>query len=248
MKAIIIEDEINVRSGFIKMLHAFCPDVEVIGYAEDVESGIKLINDNTFNVLFLDINLPDGTGFDIIHRMTNKSFHIIFVTAYDQYALDAFKVSASDYLMKPVSPDALQSAIRKLHSESQTAQNSIAILEERIKGEYGQEEKIILKNSDTIKIVSFMDIIYCEAEGSYTIFILVSGDKIMTSTYLKEYERIMQPYGFIRTHHSYLVNINHVHTLHKSESYIALTGGSSVALSSRKKQQVLEALSKRFIG
>lgn len=248
MKAIIIEDEINVRSGFIKMLNVFCPEVEVVAFAEDVESGISIINEHEFDVLFLDINLPDGSGFDLIYRIKEIDFHIIFVTAYDQYALDAFKVSASDYLMKPVSPDELQKAITKVINDENFSSESLEVLEDRIKEDYKQSEKIILKDKDTIKIVIVKDIIYCEAEGSYTCFHLVSGEKILTSMNLKEYDRILEPYGFIRTHHSYLINIDHVMSINKADSTMDLTNGLKVPLATRKKNQVLEVLEKKFIS
>ena len=176
MKAIIIEDELNVREGFIKLLDTFCPEVEVIGAAEGVENGLNLIRDSSFDLLFLDINLPDGSGFDLVHRITNREFDIIFVTAYDQYAIDAFKISAVDYLLKPISPDLLKKAISKVSTKSpiSTAER-MEILDEKMERNFDQSEKIILKDADVMQIVEIKDILYCEAKGSYTKFNLANA-------------------------------------------------------------------------
>ncbi len=251
MKAIIIEDELNVREGFIKLMKTFCPEIKVIGTAEDVESGISLIESNEFDILFLDINLPDGSGFDLLHRIKNHNFQTIFVTAYDQYAIDAFKISAIDYLLKPVSPDLLKKAIGKVREQLDMTDGEIhlSVADERLKRNFLQSEKIILRGADNMQIVVINDIVYCAAEGSYTTFYLLDEREIMVSMNLKEYEHLLEPYGFSRCHHSFLINLNHVTSLQKADGgTLVMTGNISLPLSTRKKSSVVTALRERFVG
>lgn len=250
MRAIIVEDELNVREGFVKLINTFCPEVNIIDVAETVETALEIINNSEFEILFLDINLPDGSGFDLIHRLQNRNFHIVFVTAYDQYAIDAFKISAVDYLLKPVSPDLLKNALQKLKSlPASNEDKRMEVLDARVKRSFKSTEKIILKDGDSMQLVVINDIIYCNAEGSYTTFYLKDGKQIITSQNLKEYERMLSPYGFIRNHHSFLINLNHVISIQKSDGgYIIMSDNSNLPLSIRKKAAVVEALKTKFVG
>ena len=251
MKAIIVEDEINVRSGFEKLLRTFCPEIEVIGSAESVQEGVKVINRSNFDILFLDINLPDGTGFDLLHQLNEKSFHTIFVTAYDQYAVDAFKISAVDYLLKPISPELLKQSIGKIKRFKglSTSSEQVDTLHKRMEGEFEQNEKIILRDTDGMRIVEIATIAYCEAEGSYTTFHFLNGGNVLTSMNLKEYERLLEPYGFIRSHHSFLINLQHITALNKIDGgQVVLKGDIVLPLSTRKKASVVEALKERFVN
>jgi len=248
MNVIIVEDEVNVRAGFIKMIQVFCPSLNVVGIADSVESGLQLIQETEFDILFLDINLPDGSGFDLLYRLEERPFKTIFVTAYDQYALDAFKVSAADYLMKPVAPDDLKKAISNISKE--TVNEKILkenTLKERISEAYSQGEKILLKDVDKIHLVVVSDILYCMAEGSYTTFFLKNNLNLVTSSNLKEYERVLEPYGFHRCHHSYLINLEHIKALHKTDSTVIMSNEFAVPLSTRKKPMLLNTLKDRFL-
>ncbi len=251
MRVVIIEDEINVREGFIKLLYSFCPEIYIVGVADSVESGIELINSTEFDLLFLDISLPDGSGFDLMFRLPAIDFKLIFVTAYGKYAVDAFKLCAIDYLLKPVSPDLLLKAIEKAKfSIQQTISiNRVELLESNLNRPNDQENKIILKDQDSLHIVQISEIIYCHAKGSYTSFVLSNKRKIMTSTNLKEYEQLLQPYNFLRCHHSYLVNLNHVLTLKKQDGgYLETTDKGQIPISIRKKAILMEKLKKTFIN
>lgn len=252
MKAIIIEDEINVREGFRKLMKTFCPEIQVVGTAGDVESGMELIRSQHFDVLFLDINLPDGSGFDLLHRLEERRFVTIFVTAYDQYAIDAFKISAVDYLLKPVSPDLLKQAVRKVKTykgKEISTDTHLSVATERLRRNFRQNEKIILRGADSMQLVRIQEIIYCAAQGSYTSFYLEDGRELMVSMNLKEYEHLLEPYGFVRCHHSFLINLYHVIALQKADGgMVMMTGTISIPLSTRKKAQVVEALKDRFVG
>ena len=251
MKVVIIEDEINVREGFIKLLATFCPEVIIVAVADNVESGIQVIEGNEFDLLFLDINLPDGSGFDLMHRLKTIDFKLVFVTAYDKYAVDAFKLSAVDYLLKPVAPDLLIKAIQKAKlSMNQVSEvNPLAILESNLKNPKNQDNKIILRNQEGINLVQVSDIIYCHAEGSYTQFVLSDQVNILTSTHLKEYEQLLLPYDFLRCHHSYLVNLNHVVALRKQDGgYLETSNKDQLPISTRKRATLIEKINKIFIN
>lgn len=249
MRAIVIEDEVNVRSGFIKMLNKFCPEVEVAGEAESVSSGYELITSTTFDLLFLDINLPDGTGFDLIKKIEKRTFDIIFVTAYDEYAIDAFKISASDYLLKPISPKDLKRSISQIEKSKHTDKTANQqVLEERLKTNYEQSEKIIVRNTDSIELITLSNILFCQAEGSYTTFFFKDNNQMVASLNLKEYERLLRPYGFERAHHSYLVNLEHIESLNKLDNLLMLKTGQSIPFSQRKKSTIVSAIESRFLG
>lgn len=256
MKTFIVEDEINVRKGFLKLINMFCPHLEVIGEAENIERSLPVLKDRDIDLLFLDINLPDGSGFDLLHQLPDRTFHTIFVTAYDQYAVNAFKIGAVDYLLKPVSPDLLIKAIDKVKyllttqpSVPSPDPTALDVMQTHLQGNFQPTEKIILKERDSMHIIPIQDIIYCSADGSYTRFHLTQNKTILTSMNLKEYEKILDNYDFIRSHHSYLINLSHVKELTKSEGgIIIMSDKASLPISTRKKSQVIEALKDKFLS
>lgn len=252
VRAIVIEDEINVRQGFVKMLGVFCPSVQVVGTAATIEEGLSVIASTTFELLFLDINLPDGSGFDLVHRLPRRNFAIVFVTAYDQYAVDAFKVSAIDYLLKPVTPDLLVQAVNKVSRQlahTTPSLQHLEILEDRLRKNYEQSAKIILKDAQSLHLIVVEDILSLQADGSYTHFLLRDGRRITTSLNLKEYSGLLQPYGFVRPHHSYLVNVHHISQFSKQDGgLLIISDGSQIPVSTRKKAQLLEELNNHFIN
>ena len=242
MKAIIVEDEKNVRKGLIQMIQTFCPEVNIIGEAQNAKEAQQLIKAAFFDLLFLDIELPDGSGIDLLRKAKNRDFQVIFVTAYNQYAIDAFRLSAVDYLLKPVNPDHLIEAVKKAQKSNARIQSEIS-LSLLMNNWPGQDKKIILKNSDNMHIVRIKDILFCKADGSYTCFHMVNGEKVLTSTNLKEYEKILSKSGFIRSHHSYLVNYHHIVRFNKNDGgQLVLSEGSIIPVSSRKKDQLIKAM------
>lgn len=251
VRAIVVEDEANVRKGFVKLISRFCPEVEVVAVAENVETGLETVKAHEIDILFLDINLPDGSGFDLIHQVQDRSFHTIFVTAYNQYAVDAFKIGAIDYLLKPVAPDDIIKAVEKAKKYEQPALASekLEIAQRYLDKKYNQSEKIILKDLESMFVVSVSEIIYCSAEGSYCTFHLSSREKITTSLNLKEYEKLLTPYSFIRCHNSYLANIEHIREVKKSDgAHLLLSNGELIPLSFRKKAMVIDSLKQKFIN
>lgn len=250
MKAIVIEDEINVRRAFMKALDAFCPEVQLLSYAGSVADGVEMVDNSKFDILFLDINLPDGSGFDLLSQVENKDYAIIFVTAYDEHAIKAFKLSAVDYLLKPVSPDFLISAVEKAKKlRDLDDKSNIEIAQGHMKANFEQSNKLILKDQESLYIKQIKDILYCQAEGSYTRFKFVDGSIILTSTNLKEYEQLLSPFKFTRNHHSFLCNLYHVVEIKKVDGgSIVMSDGSVLPISARKKAGIMDQMKALFIN
>ena len=249
MKIIIIDDEENIRSGLKKMLKMFCRDIIVLAEAKDVKSGLKAIYSYQPDLVLLDIEMPDGSGFDLLKTIGRPSFQTIFVTAYDQYAVDAFRMSAIDYLLKPIQPSHLVEAIEKARKMigSRLPTLAYSILMDNMNLHSNQEQKIVLKDSEGLSIVGIGDILRCEADGSYTRFYLVSGQNILTSSNLKEYEKLFEKFGFLRTHHSHLVNLQHVVRFNKNQGgELVLSDQSTVPVSFRKKEALIQSLNQLF--
>jgi len=242
MKAIIIEDEKNVRKGLIQMIQTFCPDLEIVGEAGSLKEAIKLERNILFDLVFLDIELPDGSGIDFLRRVHSRDFQVIFVTAYNQYAIDAFRLSAIDYLLKPVNPEHLIDAVKKvtqMYSKLMT-DTSLSLL---LHNWSGQESKMMLKDADNIYIIKVKEILHCAADGGYTRFFLENGKEVLTSINLKEYEKMLSKWGFIRSHHSHLVNYNHIIRFSKIDGgTLVLSNGREIPVSSRKKDALLKTL------
>jgi len=245
MNIVVIDDEKNVRQGLVRMLETFCTEVEVIGEANGVQSGLALLRQNPPDLVFLDIEMPDGSGLDLLKRLDSREFQVIFVTAYDEYAVEAFRLSAVDYLLKPVNPDQLIEAVEKARewSERHHFQLELSILMENMNLLSQQERKIVLKDADSLYIVKIKDILHCQADGGYTEFYLEGGRKIVTSVNLKEYEKLFSPCGFLRSHHSHLVNLQHIVRFDKVDGgQLVLSDETIVPVSLRKKEALLKSL------
>lgn len=245
MKALIIENEENARVALKELLKAFCPEIGVIEEASGVASGLESIQKQEPDVLFLDVELEDGFGFEVIHRISQPKFQVIFTTAHDKYAVQAFKCSAIDYLLKPVDPDELKTAVKKAGNNrfNQDLKQQMTILMEQFTQKVNPEKRIVLKDHAAAYFVKVSDILYCEAAGTYTKFHLLPESIITVSKNLKEYEGILESMGFIRTHHAYLVNANKVKLFDKKEGgTLILENGANVPVSHRKKDVVLQLL------
>ncbi|MCB0496010.1 MAG: response regulator transcription factor [Cyclobacteriaceae bacterium] len=240
--AILVEDQPTIREGLKNMLALYASNITIIGEAESVKTGTNLINAVNADLLFLDIEMKDGNAFDLIKSLTDPIPHIIFVTAHDKYAVDAFKLSAVDYLLKPIDKDDLLNAIEKVKFKIQHQRNDyLQVLVENIAS---VKKKIVLKDVDNIHVVEVVDIIRCEAEGSYTIFHTKENRKIVISKTLKEYDMLLSPYGFIRVHHSHLVNVNEIKRFNKTQEHqVVMSNGDKLPVSFRKKDQLIQRLS-----
>ncbi|NMH28639.1 LytR/AlgR family response regulator transcription factor [Flavobacterium silvaticum] len=245
LRAVIIDDIENIRKDNIAMIKANCPNVSIIGQAESVESGIKLIKQLSPDLVFLDVEMPDGTGFDLLQKVKPIDFKVIFITGYEDFAIRAFRFSAIDYLLKPLDPKELEEAVKKAEESSNkeifdTKLSNLFANIERPKN----LQKLILKTADRIYSVNIQDIVSCESDKNYTTFNFINAPKLIVSTNLKEYEMLLSPHNFFRTHKSHLINLAYFDHFIKTDggNTIVMQNKLSVPLSVRKKDEFLEVL------
>ncbi|MCF8217343.1 MAG: LytTR family DNA-binding domain-containing protein [Bacteroidales bacterium] len=242
IQAIIIDDEKNSREALHILLEENCPDVEVIAEADGYHSAVKLINEMQPDLIFLDIQMPDGNGFRVLEDTQHINKEVIFTTAYDNYAIKAFKYSALDYLLKPIDTIELQNAVEKVkNAQSSDVNSSIEFLLENLKKKE-KPDKLVLSTAEGINVVSIQNIIHCQSDDYYTRFFFEDRKNLLVSKTLKEYEQILKEHNFIRPHKSHLINIRHIKRYIKSESYIVLTDGSQIPVSRRKRDMVLQVI------
>jgi two-component system, LytTR family, response regulator len=247
MKILIIDNEAALRASLKQLvLQCALPAVQ-IEEAEGVASGLEQINRFAPDIVFLDIEMNDGTGFDLLSRLTEPQFQLIFTTAHNQYAIRAFKFSAIDYLLKPIIKEELHACLQKaINNISKTGLSSqLGIMMQQYFSRKDEERRIVLNDKQSTYFVKLSDILFCEAEGPYTKFHIADKASILISKNLKEYEELLVPMGFVRTHHSYIVNPAKIKLYDKTDGgALILEGGQSVPLSQRRKDMVMQALTK----
>lgn len=243
MKALIIEDEQKSREMLAEILKKYHPQIAILGLAKNVTEAVELIEKTKPNVLFLDISMPDGTGFDVLEKTQHHKYDTIFTTATDKHALKAIKYSACDYLLKPIDLEELEAAIKRLEekrSQSITSMDNLQFLIQNLKRPDDNYTKITLPTGNAYEVVLVKDIIRCEADGSYTNFFIKGGKKLMVSASLKHYEDLLPENDFIRIHHHYLVNMNHVTKYLKEDGgYAIMSDQTKLEISRRKKEAFL---------
>jgi two-component system, LytTR family, response regulator len=246
VRVVIIDDEDHMRDSLAKLLAKHCPDATVAGTAFSVASGIKIINELHPDLILLDIQMNDGTGFDLLQSFPSIDFKVIFITAYDQFALQAFRFSAVDYLLKPVNPEQLVDAVTKasqLIREHFSLQMNV--LQDNLKAISNQDRKIILKTTDQIHLVDLKTIIDLESDSCYTTVRTHTGEHIMVAKTLKEFEEMLNGCGFYRVHKSYLINLAHIKRFEKLDGgYIVLTNDMKIPVASRKREEMLALMEK----
>ena len=246
IKAVIIDDENKSIEALEGLLKRYCANVKVVAKANGCSSGIEVINANRPNVVFLDIQMPDGSGFKLLEDLGEINFDIIFTTAYDQFAIKAIKYSALDYLLKPIDPDELKKAVEKLSLKMQGGyiHNNIKVLLDNIKTSWQVPAKIILSTSEGMHVVEVSNIIRCESDDYYTRFFLNNGKTIMVSKTLKENEELLGDQQFIRPHRSHLVNIKYIRSFLKTDGgTIVMSDDSRIPVSRRKREKIVEIIS-----
>ncbi|MCB0484021.1 MAG: response regulator transcription factor [Flavobacteriales bacterium] len=244
-RVIIVDDEEGARESLTNLLEQYVPDIRIVAKAENIISAFEKIKKYTPDVVFLDIQMPFGSGFDLLERMGEQiNFDIIFVTAFDQYALKAIKYSALDYLLKPVDIDELKNCIKK-HRENKmsTTHEGVKNLIDNIANPEGKDKKLAIPDNSGLAFVRLTDIIKCDSDGNYTIFYLTDGRKLMASKTLGDYEHLLEGEGFFRVHRGHLVNLTHIKKYLKGEGGFALmSDGSKVEVARRKKALFLSLL------
>jgi two-component system LytT family response regulator len=245
IRGIIVEDEIRSRETLRGLLNRYCKNVEIIAEADSYRSGLAAIREQHPDVVFLDIQMPDGSGFKLLEELDEIKFEIIFTTAFDQFAIKAIKYSALDYLLKPIDPEELVSALKKVEnkiSKSEVNEN-IQVLLDNIKSRDADPHKIILSTFEKIHIIETDNILRCESDNYYTNFFLTDGKQILVSKTLKENEAMLGEHNFIRPHKSHLVNVKYIKGFLKSDGgYIEMTDGSHIPVSRRKKEKIIEII------
>ncbi len=244
MKVIIVDDESKARDALKKILKEQFPEIDIIASAGTVETGVEAIRKDPPDLLLLDVELPDGTGFDLLRRIAPAQFKVIFITGHQEYAIEAIKFSALDYILKPFDSSELQYAVEKareaIDHEGQHIQ--LQTLDENLQ-QKKRLRRIILPTSDNLHVVEVAEIIRAEADSNYTTFRLAGGKKIMVSRTMKEYDEMLAGSGMIRVHQSHLVNMIHINRFVKrGGGYLQMKDSSTVPVSPTLKKQVLQTL------
>lgn len=244
IKGVIIEDEQNARETIRILLEKYCKNVEIVGEAADVKSGLECIEEQEPELVFLDIEMPDGDGFDLLSRVDEINFDIIFTTAYSEFAVQAFKYNAIDYLLKPIVHDELIEAVNRAEQELQTRDISRKFnkLLDYI-NDNRNSKRIVLSSSDRYDIVNVSEIIMLKSDRNYTSFYLEDGQVIKVSKSMKEYAKMLSNNDFVKSHRQYLVNVNHIKSFGRTDSnLLRLTRNLEAPVSNRNKDKLLEVI------
>lgn len=242
INAIIVDDEISGRNSLRGMLHYF-PFVSIVGEAKNCTEAVQLIRDAKPDLVFLDIEMPYGSGFDVIQQFEHINFNVIFVTAYEEYALRALKLAATDYLLKPVDKKELELALKKViqNRVSPSAQHFHQLRHDLNTG--GKPEKIAIPHQGDIEYINIKDIIRCESDKGYTWFYALNQKKYLVTKTLGDFEQLLTDYGFFRVHHSHLVNLNYVEKYNKGRGgSVLMCDQKEIEVSVRRKDDFLQQM------
>lgn len=245
MRAVLIDDEVAVVENLKTLLSIYFPELEIVGVAHGVHEGIACIREHQPDLVLLDVEMQDGTGFDLLAIYGELDFQLIFVTGHNAFAIKAFKYSALDYVLKPVDPEDLVAAINKAKTITDRTEIGIKVSSLVQNQEVqNQDKKIVLKDADNVYLVALKDIIRCESDANYTQFYLVDGRRLIISKTLKEYDAMFREQLFFRAHQSHLINLMHFDRYEKKDGgTVYMKDGSALPVAVRKKDQLLAALS-----
>ncbi|MEW7293111.1 LytR/AlgR family response regulator transcription factor [Aquimarina sp. 2304DJ70-9] len=238
LTSIIVDDEANSRAILRNYLTKYCPSVTILGEAASVQETLVLLESHTPDLLFLDVEMPYGNAFDLLEQVPERTFEIVFVTAYDHYAVDALNAQATYYLLKPIAIDNLIKAVDHVsHIKQREKELQDTVLVPKVTSAEG---KITIPQQDGFEVLRISDILYCEADDNYTKIYLEKGQKLVSKT-LKYFEESLSIHGFVRTHKSYLVNVNEITRYRKGKGgSIVLSSGKELSVSSSKKGTLLD--------
>lgn len=238
INAVIIEDEQPIIDGLKEMIKLFCPTVSIVGAAKTVTTAYALIQEVAPQLVFLDIQLENGSGFDLLDKLPNPTFQIIFITGFNNFAIKAFKYSAADYLLKPIDPQELQDSIQRLAPTNSPDNLSLQTLHKNSE----QLENLLLKTQERYYLTKIEEIIYCKSEGNYTTFYLKGNQEIVVSKSIKYYTELFKDQPIYRVHQSFLINMKGVKQYDK-KGYVHLTEGHIVPIAARRTDYFLGLLS-----
>jgi two-component system LytT family response regulator len=238
LRTLIVEDEQTSRDILKRYLEKYCPTVEVLAEAANIDEALVFIRNNELDLLFLDVEMPYGSGFDLLEKLGKTSFEVVFVTAYNQYAIEALNKHASYYLLKPISIDELIKAVDYV-SELRTKETELqqTVLKPEIEPAFG---KITIPTQDGFEVLEMQEIMYCRADDNYTEIFLSNNHKKLVSKTLKYFEDILKDNGFARIHKSYLVNVAYIASYKKGKGgTLYLNNGKELSVSASKKAELL---------
>ncbi|MCK9452470.1 MAG: LytTR family DNA-binding domain-containing protein [Bacteroidales bacterium] len=245
IKAVIIDDEPGMQVVNSRLLTEYFPEITIVGKAESIESAYGLIKAQTPDLVLLDIELADGSGFELLQKLQPYTFNVVFITGFDAFAIQAFKYSALDYLLKPLNPIDFQEAISRavnLIKNKASTNPQLEVLMQAINKQM-HHKKLVLKTTESMHIVEIDSIYFCKSDNSYTTFYFENDPKILVSKSLKEYESLLAHHGFFRAHQSYLVNLNHVSKVDKSDGgFIIMNNEREIPISSRQMKKLVSLL------
>ena len=249
-KAIIVEDELHSRQFLKNLVTEYCPELNLVALASDVEEGVAAIKEHKPDIVFLDIEMQTGTGFDLLLQFPAPEFEVIFTTAYDHYAIKAIKFSAIDYLLKPIEIEELQQAVKKITDKKAMngSQQALQMLLKNLQAPPKEDPSITLATSEGLEFIPLQQIIRIEASGPYSYFFLKNNKKIMVSRNLKEYEVMLSDHGFFRAHNSHIINIREVKRMVKTDGgYAVMSDDSKISISPKKKDEFMQQMSQRLV-
>ncbi|MEO6135790.1 MAG: LytTR family DNA-binding domain-containing protein [Ginsengibacter sp.] len=243
--ATIVDDEPDCCESLVILLERFCPEVKVLDICYGAESAVQSIKEHTPQILFLDIEMPFMNGFEMLEKLGDINFELIFTTSYDQYAIKAIRFSALDYLLKPVDKDELQKAVQKAAQRKQhPLPQQLDMLLQKLRNPIVPIHKIAIPTMEGFQLLAVESIISCESDSNYTCLFLKDKRKIIASRSLKEMEEILEDYPFVRIHNSHIVNINEVEKYIKGEGgYLIMSDGTTINVSRSRKELLLKKLS-----
>ena len=247
IRCVIVDDENNCIEMLEWLLKTYCPQVTIDAMCSSAEQGLAAINKHKPDVVFLDIEMPRMNGFDMLEQFDKLSFDVVFTTAYDKFAIKAFRYSAVNYLLKPIDPDDLKETIRRLEDKkSVPTREQIELLLQHVKDvNKTTVPRIALTTNDGMIFVSTQDIVYCEAESNYTNIVLAAGKKIMVSKVLKDIDEALAGPDFFRVHNSFLINLNHIKKFVRGEGgYVVMDDNATISISRSRRQEFMELFSK----
>ncbi|MEM9918120.1 MAG: LytTR family DNA-binding domain-containing protein [Bacteroidota bacterium] len=242
IRALIVEDEIESRETLFNMLTHYCEGVEVVGQAGSISEAVEAIHESKPNVVFLDIEMPQETGFRLFDYFTEPDFDVVFTTAYDQYAVKAFKFSAVDYLLKPIDLEELRAALVKVKDKLKLKQHYVhfQVLRKNLNSDL---KKIALPTAEGILFIELSEIIRCEAQGNYTAFYLMDEQKVIVSKTLKIYAELLNEFDFFRINRSDLINLKKVRKYGRQKApTITLIDGTSLIMSENRRKDFLDRI------
>ncbi|MGB0525823.1 MAG: LytR/AlgR family response regulator transcription factor [Flammeovirgaceae bacterium] len=243
MRTILIDNDASLRETLRMILEMYAPEIEILGEADGVKSGLVCIKKHQPELILLDIEMNDGTGFDLLSLCGESNFKTIFVTGHDAYAIRAFKYSAIDYILKPVEPDDLMRALDKAKQKTNHQFEESMKVNALLQNHTNPNQKLVLSDSENVYLIAVKDIIRCQSEANYTRFYLADQREILVSKTLKEYVQLLAGTSFFRAHQSHLINLNYFDRFEKKDGGIVhMKDGSTLPVAVRRRDSLLEAL------